>query len=476
MKDSDDDKTGDSENVRVDPDLPANAANLLDVLRPLRPRSSPEDINHAVRAWAAAIRERPKVERVTETVLARRLLQKHGISGSRTLLDAAIREADEKAGSRRTVEDSAGSARPNPAPWPNPVNAEKLLDRIEERFRRYVVVDEHAYPILTVWVALTYVFECFDVCPLLFLRSPVKRCGKTTLLDVLDCLVSKPLGTSNITAAGAFRAIDTEKPTLLIDEFDSAGSRNSELRNIINAGHRRSQARVIRAKSSHDVYCPKALAAIGDIPSTIVDRAFVIQMKRKGRNDSIKALNFSLLLAKTESVRQRLVRWSQDNGDALASATHEVPEEVKSDRARDNARPLLAIAATVGGRWPEHVSEAVVALSSMADQEVEADVAEVLLKDLARIFRLTEAERIETKVILRKLAAREASPWPTFSQGQPITREQLARLLRPFGVKPSKWAGKGHPRKFHRGYTLTDLRDAFVRYASWNPPHPPQGK
>jgi len=146
---------------------------------------------------------------------------------------------------------------------------------------------------------------------------------------------------------------------------------------------------------------------------------------------------------------------------------------VKSDRARDNARPLLAIAAAVGGKWPERVTEAVVALSSMADQEVEADVAEVLLKDLARLFRVTEAERIETKVILRKLAAREASLWPTFSHGQPITREQLARLLRPFGVKPVKWAGKGHPRKFHRGYTLTDLRDTFVRYAGWNPPHPP---
>jgi hypothetical protein len=423
----------------------------------------------------------PEVERVTQTLLARRLLRKHGISSAKTLLDAAIREAEEKAGLEEpaTIVESAGAARPNPAPWPDPVDGAKLLDRIEKIFRRYVVVEEYAYPVLTVWVAFTYVFECFDVCPLLFLRSPLMRCGKTTLLDGLHCLVSKPLGTSNITAAGMYRAIDADKPTFLIDELDSAGRERSEIRNILDAGHHRSRARVIRAKSSHNVYCPKALAAIGNLPSTIVDRAFVIQMKRKGQKDSIRRLNLSRLLDKTESVRQRLVRWAEDNGDALSTVTPKVPKEVKSDRARDNARPLLAIATVAGGDWPERVSEAVVALSSMAEQEVEGDVAEVLLKDLARIFRVSEAKRIDTQVILRKLARREASPWPTYSHGHPITREQLARLLKPFGVKPVKWAGKSRPRKFHRGYTLTDLRETFARYAGWTPPHsphPPQGK
>jgi hypothetical protein len=237
-------------------------------------------------------------------------------------------------------------------------------------------------------------------------------------------------------------------------------------------------------------------------------------MKRNVENDSIKRLKLSRLLDKTESVRQRLVRWAEDNGDALSTVTPRVPKEVKSDRARDNARPLLtpefasdeigfsaqdrqapsrwtrspfplsrslglAIATVAGGDWPERVSEAVVALSSMAEQEVEGDVAEVLLKDLARIFRVRKARRIDTQVILRKLARREARLWPTYSHGHPITREQLARLLKPFGVKPVKWADKSRPRKFHRGYTLTDLRETFARYAGWTPPHsphPPQKK
>jgi 8-oxo-dGTP pyrophosphatase MutT (NUDIX family) len=239
MRDSRDDMTGDGENVDAKAALLADTANPLDVLRALRPGSLPEDAYQAVRAWAAAVCEMPEVERVTQTLLARRLLRKHGISSAKTLLDAAIREAEEKAGLEEpaTIVESAGAARPNPAPWPDPVDGAKLLDRIEKIFRRYVVVEEYAYPVLTVWVAFTYVFECFDVCPLLFLRSPLMRCGKTTLLDGLHCLVSKPLGTSNITAAGMYRAIDADKPTFLIDELDSAGRERSEIRNILDAGH-----------------------------------------------------------------------------------------------------------------------------------------------------------------------------------------------------------------------------------------------
>jgi len=227
MRDSRDDMTGDGENVDAKAALLADTANPLDVLRALRPGSLPEDAYQAVRAWAAAVCEMPEVERVTQTLLARRLLRKHGISSAKTLLDAAIREAEEKAGLEEpaTIVESAGAARPNPAPWPDPVDGAKLLDRIEKIFRRYVVVEEYAYPVLTVWVAFTYVFECFDVCPLLFLRSPLMRCGKTTLLDGLHCLVSKPLGTSNITAAGMYRAIDADKPRFSSTNSTPLGAR-----------------------------------------------------------------------------------------------------------------------------------------------------------------------------------------------------------------------------------------------------------
>jgi hypothetical protein len=50
--------------------------------------------------------------------------------------------------------------------------------------------------------------------------TPEKGCGKTTLIDVLACLVWRPLLSANITIAPLFRAVELQQPTLLIDEAD----------------------------------------------------------------------------------------------------------------------------------------------------------------------------------------------------------------------------------------------------------------
>src|SRR5260221_610896 len=81
---------------------------------------------------------------------------------------------------------------------------------------------------------------------LLIINSPEKGCGKTTVLDVVGRTCSRPLFTSNITPAALFRVVEAVQPTLLIDEADSFAAENEELRGVINSGHTRSGAFVIR--------------------------------------------------------------------------------------------------------------------------------------------------------------------------------------------------------------------------------------
>ena len=66
----------------------------------------------------------------------------------------------------------------------------------------------------------------------------MKRCGKTTLLDVLGRLVRRPLPTANVTSSAVFRVVEAYRPTLLVDEADTFLRDNDELRGIINSGHR----------------------------------------------------------------------------------------------------------------------------------------------------------------------------------------------------------------------------------------------
>ena len=74
----------------------------------------------------------------------------------------------------------------------------------------------------------------------------MKRCGKTTALHVLAALVHRPLPAANVTAAALFRSVEQFRPTLLIDEADSFLRDREELRGVLNSGHVRASAVVVR--------------------------------------------------------------------------------------------------------------------------------------------------------------------------------------------------------------------------------------
>ena len=84
--------------------------------------------------------------------------------------------------------------------------------------------------------------------PILDLSSPTKRCGKSSTVIVARHLCRAPLLSGNITPAALFRAVQAWKPTLLIDEADTFAKMHDELRGILNAGHTRDTAFVVRAE------------------------------------------------------------------------------------------------------------------------------------------------------------------------------------------------------------------------------------
>ena len=53
----------------------------------------------------------------------------------------------------------------------------------------------------------TYAFELRDVTTYIGIESPEKRCGKTTLLAVLNKLVNRPVAAANISPSALFRVI-----------------------------------------------------------------------------------------------------------------------------------------------------------------------------------------------------------------------------------------------------------------------------
>jgi hypothetical protein len=95
-----------------------------------------------------------------------------------------------------------------PAPWPEAVDGAQLLHDLAALYHRYVVLPDGAADMLALWTLHTYAIEAFVITPRLAVVSPQKRCGKTTVMELLDAAACDTLSAVNISTAALFRAIE----------------------------------------------------------------------------------------------------------------------------------------------------------------------------------------------------------------------------------------------------------------------------
>jgi putative DNA primase/helicase len=239
--------------------------------------------------------------------------------------------------------------------------------------KKYVVLPEAAAEAVALGAVLTYLTTETDILPILGITSPDKRCGKSLLLDLLAGIVHRHIPASNISTAALFRAVEAYKPCLLVDEADTFLEDNEELRGILNSGHRRSSAFVIRTVGDdHEArqfstWGPKAIAKIGTLPATIEDRSIVVKMKRKAAQEVVERFSERRESERLTVLRRRCFRWAKDYAIAV-SAGDPMDLSGLNDRANDNWRPLLSIADVTGGEWPQRAREAARILSSDQDE------------------------------------------------------------------------------------------------------------
>jgi putative DNA primase/helicase len=141
-------------------------------------------------------------------------------------------------------------------PCAEPVNVVELLDTVRAVIRRFIVCEPETATAATLWIAFTWIIGDVHVAPLAIITAPEKGCGKTQLLVVIGRLSRRALFASNISPAATFRVIEAKSPTLLIDEADAFFRENEELRGVINSGHTRTSAYVIRTVGD----CPGSAA------------------------------------------------------------------------------------------------------------------------------------------------------------------------------------------------------------------------
>jgi putative DNA primase/helicase len=365
-------------------------------------------------------------------------------------------------------------------PWPSGVDLGELLTDTAAAIRRHVVLPDASRDVVALWTAHTWVYEKFDHSPRLGITSPLRRCGKSTLIDVLRIMSRRTLKADSISASGVFRTVEALRPlSLLIDEADSFLKDNEELRGVLNSGFERS-GQVIRVIERREefvpvafaTYCHTVLASIGELPSTLADRAIPIRLQRKAVTEKTEKLRHAGNKTALAELARKFSRWSANSSKSL-STDAEVPEAL-GDREGDICIPLLAIADQAGGKWPARARSALVNLFGLrAQAEDNLELGALLLGDIRLIFGDSEQSMFSAD-ICKRLTVMEDRPWPEWRQGKPITVTQLARAVQPFGLRPTTVRIATNIAK---GYYKKAFKEAWSRYLpSTSTPTSPEGR
>lgn len=351
-------------------------------------------------------------------------------------------------------------------PFTGPVDGNALLDHIEATINNHLVLPKGCAEAMALWCLSTYCIDNFRVFPKIFIYSPTKRCGKTLVLEILDCFVRRGLTASGITPAVIFRVIEQEAPTLLIDEADEhLKDASGDMAAIINSGHTRSSASVMRCRPKtleperFSTWAPMAIAAIGTIKATIMDRSITIPIQRMIKQQKSMVTKVPPdLAAKMLLYREKLLKWSQDN-EAKCKANIITPPDIGNDRAQDNWSPLFTLATLISDKW---LKKCEVAYGLLEACKESSDPQDMLLRDIQDVLQSYTGKNITSEALIAALTANSDSLWTEYSAGKAISPRGLAALLKGFNIKPKTIRQGACSDK--RGYLVTDFDDALKRY------------
>lgn len=330
-----------------------------------------------------------------------------------------------------------------------PENGALVLDQIRRFLVRFAKFPTPAMAdVVTLWIAHTYAVGAdqrlaFDTTPRLAVVSDGPASGKTRVLDLVKALGRNCTMVVDPTPATLATGISEKNVTSLIDEIDvlfGAGGAKSVLRSILNSGYKRGAVwQRTRGGDAH-IFAPVALAGMGakfensEALSALKTRSIIIRMKpSKGKIESYRPREHDIT---ARVLAQELGRWVGRNVNQITEDWPELPAGVE-DRAAEVWEPLFMVANVAGGHWPEKIREACEQIALHGNQEPdEPSLTETLFSDLRTVF--AGSDKLSTVRIVDGLFSLPDSPWSKLWPNPAGAPRELAALLAPYNIVPTK--------------------------------------
>jgi hypothetical protein len=231
-----------------------------------------------------------------------------------------------------------------PARQPSP---RATFDAVVEHIRRFYDAPDCVLTLLGLYVMVTHVTDAFDAVPYLQVVGEPAT-GKTRLGELVELLAYEARLVARMSVPAVYRFIEEMKGTLIIDE---QGASRPEMRNILNAGYKRSGKVMIVGAKGHllDIPCfgPKVLIANHpELNEALASRLITIVSQTATR--PLERFLLGPAERNFAPVVSMLRAFADNHRDEVAAQYNTLPPvDDLSDRDFDLGAPLLAIANVV---------------------------------------------------------------------------------------------------------------------------------
>jgi hypothetical protein len=245
-----------------------------------------------------------------------------------------------------------------------------------------------------------------------------------------------------------------------MDEADTSLN-SADMMTILNAGHRKNSATVIRVEGpdrkriKYNVWAPVAYATLEGVAQALDTRSISVNLRRRLAREKVSVFNPNEVQELIELCR-KAIRWTSDHARDLRDAAPTT--DGLDNRSADNWRPLFAIADLAGGLWSNEIRRA--AREMQADLSDNQALGTMLLSDIRELFGAGIPEFAASEKLVQRLCELEGRPWSDY-RGRGLTPNAMAHVLRRYNIRPSSHRNENGVR---RGYRGAQFNDAFARY------------
>lgn len=280
----------------------------------------------------------------------------------------------------------------------NKFNMENFIKEVHSYFQRYFYLEkDYLYKILTLFVVNCWVFDAHESTPYLFIRSPVRGCGKSHLGESIAWMCNGRMFSPSAKAHHIFRAVHYTKTILVFDEIkkwtQSTFRMSDEVRDIIslvNSGFQKGGSKVDRLINAgtkdektvlFDSFAPKVMiTTTGRLPTDTISRCIEIIIQRappKGidygdrwyepaRKKHLKKIRELGLLCRLKYGKEiktisENVKWRQELDIAKAF------KDLKN-RELEIFRPLVILTLKYMPSWKEEISTYIIKYNEMRNK------------------------------------------------------------------------------------------------------------